>query len=141
MSKAMQLTLKAGDRVFINGAVLRAGRKVTLELLNDATFLLEGHVLQPEETTTPLRQLYFVLQTALMDPQNAAEAEELFSGLLQRTKAAFSSSAILAGLASAEALVASGRCFDALREIRRLLPVEAEILARPAAPAPVAAAA
>ena len=131
MSKAMQLTLKAGDRVFINGAVLRANRKVTLELLNDATFLLEGHVLQPEETTTPLRQLYFVLQAALMDPQNAPAAEKLFSGLMFRTRSTFSSAVILSGLASAEALVDAGRCFDALREIRRLLPVEAEILARP----------
>ena len=92
MSKPMQLTLKAGDRVFINGAVLRANRKVTLELLNDATFLLEGHVLQPEETTTPLRQLYFVLQAALMDPQNAAAAEKLFSNLMFRTRSAFSMS-------------------------------------------------
>jgi flagellar protein FlbT len=133
MSKAMQLTLKAGDRVFINGAVLRASRKVTLELLNDATFLLEGHVLQPEETTTPLRQLYFVLQTALMDPQNAAEAERLFGNLLRPTRAAFSSTAILGGLAAAEAHVEHGRCFDALREIRRLLPAEAEIIAGPAA--------
>ena len=131
MSKPMHLTLKAGDRVFINGAVLRANRKVTLELLNDATFLLEGHVLQPEETTTPLRQLYFVLQAALMDPQNAAAAEKLFSNLMFRTRSAFSSGPILSGLASAEALVAADRCFDALREIRRLLPVEAEILARP----------
>jgi flagellar protein FlbT len=140
MSKAMQLTLKAGDRVFINGAVLRANRKVTLELLNDATFLLEGHVLQPEDTTTPLRQLYFVLQAALMEPQNAYAAEKLFSGLLHQTRAAFVSEPILSGLANAEALVGSGRCFDALREIRRLLPVEADILARPM-PAPVAVAA
>ena len=140
MSKAMQLTLKAGDRVFINGAVLRASRKVTLELLNDATFLLEGHVLQPEETTTPLRQLYFVLQAALMDPHNALAAEKLFYGLLHQTRAAFSSGAVLDGLAQVEALVDSGRRFDALREIRRLLPVEAEIVARaPAAPVAVAA--
>ncbi len=132
MSKAMQLTLKAGDRVFINGAVLRTSRKVTLELLNDATFLLEGHVLQPEETTTPLRQLYFVLQAALMDPHNAGAAEKLFANLLYRTRSAFSSEHILSGLTSAEALVQAGRCFDALREIRRLLPAEAEILSRPA---------
>jgi flagellar protein FlbT len=139
MSKAMQLTLKAGDRVFINGAVLRANRKVTLELLNDATFLLEGHVLQPEETTTPLRQLYFVLQAALMDPHNALAAEKLFYGLLHQTRAAFSSEPILDGLALAETLVDSGRRFDALREIRRLLPAEAEIVTRAAAPVAAAA--
>lgn len=131
MSKTMQLSLKAGDRVFINGAVLRANRKVTLELLNDATFLLEGHVLQPEQTTTPLRQLYFVLQTALMEPNKSDQADGLFAALLVKTRSAFSCGQIVSGLAVAENLVNSGRRFDALREIRKLLPAEAEILARP----------
>ena len=69
--RSMHLTLRAGERLFLNGAVLRTDRKVSLELLNDATFLLENHVLQVEDTTTPLRQLYFAAQAMLMDPQNA----------------------------------------------------------------------
>ena len=36
----IQISLRAGQRIFVNGAVIRADRKVTLELLNDATFLL-----------------------------------------------------------------------------------------------------
>ena len=52
----MKIGLKAGERLFINGAVIRAERKTNIELLNDAVFLLEAHVLQPEEATTPLRQ-------------------------------------------------------------------------------------
>ena len=43
-------------------------RKVSLEFLNDVTFLLESHVIQVEDTTTPLRQLYFIAQTMLMEP-------------------------------------------------------------------------
>ena len=42
----MNITLRAGERIYINGAVLRVDRKATLELLNDATFLLETHVMQ-----------------------------------------------------------------------------------------------
>ena len=64
--RTMHLNLRAGERVYINGAVVRADRKVSLELMNDATFLLEGHVLQPDEATTPLRQLYFAAQTMLI---------------------------------------------------------------------------
>ena len=56
----MQISLKAGERIYINGAVVRVDRKVSIELMNDVVFLLEAHVLQAEETTTPLRQLYFV---------------------------------------------------------------------------------
>ena len=57
MKSTLRISLKAGEKIFINGAVLRVDRKVALEFLNDVTFLLENHVLQPEEAKTPLRQL------------------------------------------------------------------------------------
>ncbi|MEP3303909.1 MAG: flagellar biosynthesis repressor FlbT, partial [Roseibium sp.] len=59
----MKIGLKAGERLFLNGAVIRAERKTQLELMNDAVFLLEGHILQQNEATTPLRQIYFILQS------------------------------------------------------------------------------
>ena len=65
MSAPMRISLRAGERIYINGAVLRAERKLTFELLNNASFLLENHIIQAEEATTPLRQLYFALQAAL----------------------------------------------------------------------------
>ena len=42
----MNITLRAGERFFINGAVIRIDRKASIELLNDVTFLLENHVMQ-----------------------------------------------------------------------------------------------
>lgn len=61
MSQGFKITLKGGERIYINGAVLKMDRKVGVELLNEATFLLEQHILQPEGATTPLRQLYFMI--------------------------------------------------------------------------------
>ena len=124
----MQLSLRAGERIYINGAVVRVDRKVTLELLNDVSFLLEAHVLQAEETTTPLRQLYFVLQAMLIDPPNAARARDLFEHMHPSTLASFTNATAIAGLTSAAALVAGGRIFDALRTIRALFPIEDTIL-------------
>jgi flagellar protein FlbT len=69
MKSSLRISLKAGERIFINGAVLRVDRKVALEFLNDVTFLLENHVLQPEQATTPLRQLYFIVQMMLINPK------------------------------------------------------------------------
>ena len=65
MKSTLRISLKSGERIFINGAVLRVDRKVALEFLNDVTFLLENHVLQPEDATTPLKQLYFIAQMIL----------------------------------------------------------------------------
>lgn len=129
MTKAIQLSLKAGERIFINGAVVRVQRKVTIELLNDATFLLEGHVMQVEETTTPLRQLYFVAQTMLMDPRNAPESRKLFEHLHARAISVFRNETILNSLRTIANLIAGERTFEALRAIRGLFPLEDTILA------------
>lgn len=124
----MRISLRPGQRIYINGAVLRADRKVTLELMNDATFLLDSHVMQQEETTTPLRQLYFIVQTMLIDPNAQEQARKLFDHLHARLMEAFTGQAVRDGLKSVGELVADGRSFDALRAIRQLFPIEAAIL-------------
>lgn len=125
----MRLSLRAGERVFINGAVLRVDRKVSLELLNDATFLLETHVLQPEEATTPLRQLYFAAQTMVMEPANAARARDLYRTLQAGILAAVTEPDIRDGLAAAGACVEADRLIEALKLIRGLYRAEAALLA------------
>ena len=42
----MCISLRGGERIYVNGAVLRVDRKVTLELINDVAFLLESQVMQ-----------------------------------------------------------------------------------------------
>jgi len=140
MKRTMHLSLGAGERVFINGAVLRVDRKVGIELLNDAAFLLEGHVLQVEQATTPLRQLYFAAQTMLIEPAHAEAARDLFAGLMAGILTATRDEPIRAGLASVGRLIEGGRLFEALKTIRGLYPAEAAVLqsqgsAPPPAPA------
>jgi flagellar protein FlbT len=130
MSRPMIISLRAGERIYLNGAVVRVDRKVSLELLNDVAFLLEGHVLQAEETTTPLRQLYFVLQAVLMDPRNEAASLALFENLHATTLASFTNDLIIAGLTAAGGLVAENRIFDAMRTIRALFATEEAIIER-----------
>ncbi len=125
---AIRLSLRAGERIFINGAVLRTDRKVSLELLNDATFLLENHVLQPEDTTTPLRQLYFAAQMMLIDPALCEQARATFKQMLKDMFAAFGDTKILNALKTVDELVHNGRVFEALKTIRAQYPREAEIM-------------
>lgn len=137
MKKAMNLSLRANEKIYINGAILKFDRKVTFEILNDATFLLETHVIQPEQTTTPLRQLYFVVQTMLVDPRNAEAARLLFEPMLMSTAGSFEDATVLRGLQQVDILVADDRFFEALKQLRGLFAVEAAILASSGqAPAP-----
>ena len=124
----MKIGLKAGERLFVNGAVLRVERKTNLELMNDAVFLLENHVLQPEEATTPLRQLYFVLQTMVMDPVAAPSVQGLFEMMMRSAKSVFSNPHILETLNEVETLNGESRWFEAMKIVRSLYPTEAALM-------------
>ena len=128
MTRSMQVSLRAGEKIFVNGAVLRVDRKVSFELLNDVTFLLESHVLQPKDTTTPLKQLYFVVQTMLIEPRKREEAEKLFWQMHAKLAQSFQNGTVRDGLARIAELIDDERAFEALRTIRGLFSIEAAIL-------------
>ena len=119
----MHISLKAGEKIYVNGAVLRPDRRVSIEFLNDVTFLLESHVMQPEQATTPLRQLYFVVQTMLIDPASVAEAMRLYKPLRLSLGEAAGDAAVRAGLDAADRMVEARRPFEALKIIRTLIPL------------------
>ena len=120
----LKLSLKPNEKIYINGAVVRADRKVTLELLNDVQFLLESHVLQAEDASTPLRQLYFIVQVMLMNPQGAADARAMFRRSLPLMLASFEDEQIRGALKNIDRLVGEDRVYEALKAIRALYPLE-----------------
>ncbi|WP_114943990.1 flagellar biosynthesis repressor FlbT [Microvirga calopogonii] len=131
MKAKMRFSLKAGERIFINGAVLTVSQKVTLSLLNEARFLLESHVLQVSEATTPMRQLYFVVQSLLINPQEAGKVMGAFRKLHEALIQVATDEPAKEALSKVADLVEADRTFEALKLIRTLFePVEA----RPAAP-------
>ena len=130
MKNTLKISLKANEKIYINGAVIKADRKVTIELLNETQFLLESHVIQPEQASTPLRQLYFILQVMLMNPGNAEQARGMFRQSLPLLLQSFRNEHILSSLKYVDQLVSEGHVYDALKTIRGLYSLEDEILYR-----------
>ncbi|MCR9137910.1 MAG: flagellar biosynthesis repressor FlbT [Alphaproteobacteria bacterium] len=128
MKSSLRISLKTGEKIFINGAVLKVDRKVGLEFLNDVTFLLENHVLQPEDASTPLRQLYFIVQMMLINPDGADQAQAMFRKSVVMLLNCFQNEQILTDLKHIDAMVTEGRVFEALKTIRTLYKLEDEIL-------------
>lgn len=124
----LKVSLRANEKIFVNGAVMRVDRKTSLELLNDVTFLLESHVMQAADATTPLRQLYFLVQMMLIDPAEAVAAREAFAKTYPLLLAAFSNVTIRDGLMDIADLVERDRPFDALKCLRGLIPIEDAII-------------
>lgn len=128
MTAKMRFSLKAGERIFINGAVLTVSQKVTLSLLNDARFLLESHVLQLAEATTPMRQLYFVVQSLLINPQEEQQGMIAFHKVYDPLLIITDDETAKTQLKIVEDLVVRKRTFEALKVIRGLFEKgEAEI--------------
>lgn len=125
----MHISLRAGEKIYINGAVLCSDRKVSIEILNDVTFLLEAHVMKVEDATTPLRQLYFIIQIMLINPSDITAAHELFAQAIARTIEVSANTSLISGLKTVKSLVESNRNFEALKTVRALFPIEAEIMA------------
>ncbi|MEQ1954256.1 flagellar biosynthesis repressor FlbT [Mesorhizobium sp. CN2-181] len=128
MKPTLKISLKPNEKIYLNGAVVRADRKVTIELLNDVQFLLESHVIQAAEASTPLRQLYFMVQIMLMEPEGAAQAREMFRKSLPLLIAGFENPQISSALKQVDALVAEGSVFEALKTIRSLYGLEAKAM-------------
>ncbi|WP_373504172.1 flagellar biosynthesis repressor FlbT [Aestuariivirga sp.] len=122
----MIIHLKRGEKLYLNGAVLRVDRRTSLEFLNDVTFLLENHVMQAEHASTPVRQLYFVAQSMLMDPGNASLTVELYKHLSHRIHQAIGCQSIKSQLDVADKQVLEGRYFDALKNLRSCFLLESE---------------
>ncbi len=128
MKHALKISLKPNEKIYINGAVLRVDRKVSLELMNDVQFLLETHVLQADEASTPLRQLYFIVQIMLMNPDSAEQALGMFRKSLPLLLANFTDERIKSALKNIDRQVSEGHVYEALKAIRALYPIEQAIL-------------
>ncbi len=131
----MNITLRAGEQFFINGAVIRIDRKASVELLNDVTFLLENHVMQAKDATTLTRQIYFAVQIMLMDPAATANATPLARSLLETALGAYRAPELVSGLRGVAQSLARGRNFEAMKSLRALFTLEDCELAEDAASA------
>ena len=126
MKAKMRFNLKAGERIYINGAGLTVSSKVTLNLLNDAQFLLESHVLQVAEATTPMRQLYFVIQALLINRTEVPRAISVFRDLHASLLVTYTDDEVKKGLTEAGRLVEAGRMFEALKLVRNMFDIDAD---------------
>jgi flagellar biosynthesis repressor protein FlbT len=133
----MLIHLKRGEKIYVNGAVLRVDRRVSLEFLNNVDFLLENHVIQADDAQTPFKQLYFVVQTMLIDRENAGVTQELYKHLSYRLHQALQSEELTTALRLADEHVASSRHFDALKVLRGAFRTEEKLLPPETAQCPV----
>jgi len=70
----LKFTLKPGEKVIVNGAVIGRGEEPgSFYLYNKVKFLRGREVMKEEQADTPERKLYLIIQLIYLFPENAAE--------------------------------------------------------------------
>jgi flagellar biosynthesis repressor protein FlbT len=123
-----KVSLKANERIYVNGAVIRVDRKTSLEFMNDVNFLLENHVLQADQADTPLKQLYYMVQIMLMAPNDTDAAFNLYRAHMPPLIQSLSSPKIANELKNVDRLVHERSFYEAMKGIRDLFRLETDIL-------------
>ena len=116
----MNISLRRGERIFVNGAVIRVDRKVCFEFLNDVTFLLEHHIIQPEHATSPLKQLYLAIQTILIAPSDGDISLMIRLRLIKSFLSITDDKKLIYSLLQVKSHLESDRTFDALKLLRSI---------------------
>jgi len=123
----LKLTLCSGERLVINGAVIRNdGHDANLVFENQANVLRQKDILGAGDASTPARRAYLSLQCAYMFPErddrHLADFERLIDEFVD---AAPSARDIVDGV---RGLVHKGRLYSALKDCRKLIDHETELL-------------
>lgn len=120
----LRITLRDGEKAIVNGAVLRAVGRTQILVENQVSILRGREVMQPEEATTPARQLYFAAMLAYIDPANRTQYQDdivvLIGGLVATLIAPEARAACIAFAHD----IAQGDYYQALSAARELIGYE-----------------
>jgi len=127
---ALKLTLKPGERVAVNGAVIVNGdRRSTFVVENQARVLRERDILKPEAADTPAKRIYLPIMMMYLDPANAETYREEYETRLTEFAHAISTPEALSSCLKLAAHVANGDLYKALTLCRTLIDFESSRLA------------
>lgn len=69
----LRISLRDGEKVVINGAVIRSSGRTDLAIESKVTILRGREIMTPAEASTPARALYFHTMMAYLDPERIEE--------------------------------------------------------------------
>lgn len=124
---SLRITLKPGEKIFIGGAVVQNGDSpAELSILNDTALLREKDILAEEQADSACKQIYLCVQLMYIDVANITKYQQTYRRLLKEVVSMAPSTANY--LAAINTDLACGRYYQALKEARRLVEYEQELI-------------
>ncbi len=126
---ALKLTLKPGEKIAINGAVVVNGdRRTEFIVENKANILRESDIMQTEDATTPARLVYLPVMMMALDSAARKTLFAEFDRRLTEVAGVLSDTQALSLCLKISASVANGAYYKALVHCRALIEFENERL-------------
>jgi flagellar protein FlbT len=125
---SLRISLRDGEKVIVNGAVLRSVGRTDLRLENGASVLRGRDVMTPEDANTPARRLYFACMMAYLDGDDRAVHQDAIIELVRELLGALKAPEAQAACVTFAQKVARQQFYAALSECRWLMNYEAELL-------------
>lgn len=122
----LRISLRDGEKIVVNGAVLKAVGRTDLVVENQVSILRGRDVMKPEEATTPARQLYFHTIMAYVDPAGSEAHQDRIVEALENVMVLLPSEEASAISISFARHIAQFQFYKALGDCRQLMQLETE---------------
>ena len=118
----LKLSLKPGEAVIVNGAVLRNGeRRGTLLLANQSRVLREKDILRPDDAVSASERAYFAIMQMYLTDEIDGPLYDQAASALSATLSSLESEALRALVLSISKACAAGQTYKAISECRKLM--------------------
>ena len=123
---ALVIDLKPKEKVIVGKAVItNDNQRTRLHISGDAPILREKDVLREDEATTPCRMIYYIIQGMYLADDPTMLYEDYFTQIRSIQDAAPSTSLHFAEI---NQFILAGQYYKALREAKKLIAYEEELI-------------
>jgi flagellar protein FlbT len=125
---ALKVVLKPFERIIIGQSLITNSETRTTFLIDgEAPILREKDILTAETANTPVKRLYFCIQMMYLE-NDIPKYQDLYMGFIKDLLEAVPS--FRTSIETASKLILSGSLYNSLKEIRKLIAREDELLRR-----------
>jgi flagellar biosynthesis repressor protein FlbT len=125
---SLRVVLKPFERIVIGQSVITNSESRTTFLIDgEAPILREKDILTAETANTPVKRLYFCIQMMYLE-NDIPKYQDLYMGFIKDLLEAVPS--FRTSIETASTLILSGSLYNSLKEVRKLIKREEELLSR-----------
>lgn len=125
---ALRLTLKPNEKIIVNGCVIRnSDRRQVIMIENRADVVRDKDLLKEDEAGSPVKSVYFFIQSALLRPEIREEITPVIQKRLGKLVPVFHEE-VTGHIFEAANHISQGQYYNAMRSLKEVMNYEDRLL-------------